>query len=39
LQESLDKFRNKLENRSSKDGSKSDSKQKAVDMLENLLGK
>lgn len=39
LQESLDKFRNKLENHSSKDGSKSDSKQKAVDMLENLLGK
>ena len=39
LQESLDKFRNKLESRSSKDGSKSDSKQKAVDMLENLLGK
>ena len=39
LQESLDKFRIKLENRNSKDDSKSKSKQKAVDMLENLLSK
>ena len=39
LQESLDKFRIKLENRNSKDDSKSKSKQKAVDMLESLLSK
>lgn len=39
LHESLDKFRIKLENRNSKDDSKSKSKQKAVDMLENLLSK